>query len=76
MENQLNTVTEVTPVVSTTKTAKSISKAELTAMVNDGAKKDAIAQHYGLNTTQTTKLLKSAGLTIRKFHSPSFLLVD
>ena len=76
MENQLNTVTEVTPVANTTKTAKSISKAELTAMVDAGAKKEAIAQHYGLNTAQTTKLLKSAGLTIRKFHAPAFNLVD
>ena len=76
MENQLNTVTEVTPVANTTKTAKTVSKAELTAMVDAGHKKDAIASYYNLNVAQTTKLLKSAGLTIRKFHAPSFLLVD
>jgi uncharacterized protein (DUF433 family) len=73
MENQLNTVAEATPVVSTTKT---ISKAALSAMVEAGSKKEEIANHYGLNIAQTTKLLKTAGLTIRKFHKPSFTLVD
>ena len=76
MEQQLNSVAEATPVVKTTTTAKSISKAELTAMVDAGHKKDAIASYYNLNVAQTTKLLKSAGLTIRKFHAPSFTLVD
>ncbi len=70
MENQLNNV------VSTTKTAKTVSKAELTAMVDSGSKKDQIAKYYGLNVAQTTKLLKSAGLTIRKFHAPAFTLID
>ena len=73
MENQLNTVAEATPVVSTTKT---ISKAALSAMVEAGSKKEQIANHYGLNIAQTTKLLKSAGLKIRKFHAPTFTLVD
>jgi len=70
MENQLNNV------VSTTKTAKTISKAELTAMVDSGVKKDQIAEYYGLTVAQTTKLLKSAELKIRKFHAPVFELVD
>jgi len=60
----------------TVKTAKPVSKAELTAMVDSGVKKEQIAQYYGLNNTQTTKLLKSAGLKIRKFHAPAFELVD
>jgi len=76
MEVQLNSVTEVTPVAQTTTTAKTISKAALAAMVESGSKKEAIAAHYGLNTAQTTKLLKSAGLKIRKFHAPVFLLID
>lgn len=76
MEVQLNSVTEVTPVAQTTKTAKAISKVELASMVESGTKKEAIAAHYGLNVAQTTKLLKSAGLKIRKFHAPSFTLVD
>lgn len=76
MEVQLNSVTEVTPVAQTTTTARTISKAALTAMVESGSKKEQIANHYGLNIAQTTKLLKSAGLKIRKFHAPSFTLVD
>ena len=75
METNLNSVAEATPVAKTTTTAKSISKAELTAMVDGGAKKEAIASYYGLNTAQTTRLLKSAGLTIRKFHAPAFTLI-
>jgi len=63
-------------VASTTKTARIISKAELTAMVDSGSKKEQIAEYYGLNIAQTTKLLKSAGLKIRKFHQPAFTLVD
>lgn len=57
-------------------TAKTISKAELTFLVNEGKKKEEIASYYGLNNAQTTKLLQSAGLKIRKFHKPSFMLVD
>lgn len=57
-------------------TAKNISKAELTTLVNDGKKKEEIASYYGLNNAQTTNLLKSAGLKIRKFHKPVFVLVD
>ena len=63
-------------VASTTKTARTVSKAELTAMVDSGSKKEQIAEYYGLNIAQTTKLLKSAGLKIRKFHKPAFTLVD
>jgi len=70
MENQLNNV------VSTTKITKTVSKAELTAMVDAGKKKDVIAAYYGLNNLQTTNLLKSAGLKIRKFHAAAFTLVD
>lgn len=60
----------------TVKTTKAVSKAELTAMVDSGVKKEQIAKYYGLNNAQTTKLLKSAGLKIRKFHAPAFTLVD
>jgi hypothetical protein len=45
-------------------------------MVESGTKKEAIAAHYGLNVAQTTKLLKSAGLKIRKFHAPAFILTE
>ncbi len=53
-----------------------VSKAKLTAMVDSGLKKEQIAECFGLNMAQTTKLLKSAGLKIRKFHSPAFTLID
>lgn len=74
MEQQLNSVTEVTPVAQAT--TKTISKSELTTMVNNGAKKDAIATYYGLNVAQTTKLLKDCNLTIRKFHKPAYLITE
>lgn len=67
METQVNNVA---------KTTRTISKSELTNMVNNGAKKEEISSYYGLNNAQTTKLLQSAGLKIRKFHKPSFTLVD
>ncbi len=70
MENQTNNV------ASTTKTAKTVSKAQLTAMVDSGSKKQEIAEYYGLNMAQTTNLLKSAGLKIRKFHAPAFIIVE
>jgi beta-lactam-binding protein with PASTA domain len=73
METQVNNVAEATTVAKTTRT---ISKSELTNMVNNGAKKEEISSYYGLNNAQTTKLLQSAGLKIRKFHKPSFTLVD
>lgn len=55
---------------------KQISKAELTRLVTEGKKKEEIASYYGLNNAQTSKLLQSAGLKIRKFHKPTFNLVD
>ncbi len=70
MENQTNNV------ASTTKTAKTVSKAQLTAMVDSGSKKQEIAEYYGLNMAQTTNLLKSVGLKIRKFHAPAFIIVE
>ena len=67
----------VTP-VATTEAAplKQVKKSELTAMVNEGKKRNEIAAHYGLKEAQVAKLLKAAGLKIRKFHLPTFELVD
>ena len=64
--------------VATTETAplKQVKKSELTAMVNEGKKRNEIAAHYGLKEAQVAKLLKAAGLKIRKFHLPTFELVD
>lgn len=64
--------------VATTEAAplKQVKKSELTAMVNEGKKRNEIAAHYGLKESQVAKLLKAAGLKIRKFHLPTFELVD
>ena len=64
--------------VATTEAAplKQVKKSELTAMVNEGKKRNDIAAHYGVNEAQVAKLLKAAGLKIRKFHLPTFELVD
>ena len=64
--------------VATTETAplKQVKKSELTAMVNEGKKRNEIAAYYGLKEAQVAKLLKAAGLKIRKFHLPTFELVD
>ena len=64
--------------VATTEAAplKQVKKSELTAMVNEGKKRNEIAAYYGLKEAQVAKLLKAAGLKIRKFHLPAFELVD
>ena len=64
--------------VATTEAAplKQVKKSELTTMVNEGKKRNEIAAHYGLKEAQVAKLLKAAGLKIRKFHLPTFELVD
>lgn len=56
--------------------AVSITLSDLSAKVNEGWKKPALAVHYGLPVAQVTRLLKDAGLTIRKFHAPKFTLVN
>lgn len=53
-----------------------ISKKELTEMVNKGAKKEEIAAKYNLTTAATGRLLKEAGLKLKKTHKPTFTLVD
>lgn len=53
-----------------------ISKAELTTMVESGAKKNQIAEKYNLTMAATGRLLKQAGLKIKKTHKPTFKLVE
>lgn len=48
----------------------------LTKQVNEGMKKPELAQFYGIPVSQMGNALKSAGLKIRKFHAPSFVLVS
>jgi hypothetical protein len=56
--------------------AVQVTVSDLTAKVNAGWKKAALAAHYGLPMTQMTTLLQQAGLRIRKFHHPKFELID
>lgn len=56
--------------------AVEIKKSILTQQVQDGWKRSALAEHYGLPETQMAAVLKQAGLKIRKFHAPKYQLVD
>lgn len=53
-----------------------ITKQDLEQKVQAGWKKTQLAEHYGLPEAQVGKLLKEAGLTIRKFHNPKYVLID
>ena len=53
-----------------------IKKSILSAQVEEGMKKAELAAHYELPVAQMTKVLKAAGLKIRKFHAPKYQLVD
>lgn len=49
---------------------------ELKEKVQNGAKRKALAEYYGISEVQMAKALKSAGLKIRNFHAPAFEIVD
>ena len=56
--------------------AVEIKKSVLSQQVQEGWKRKALAEHYGLPETQMAQVLKDAGLQIRKFHAPKYQLVD
>ena len=56
--------------------AVEIKKSILAQQVQDGWKRKALAEHYGLPETQMAQVLRDAGLQIRKFHAPKYQLVD
>ena len=56
--------------------AVEIKLSVLTEQVNEGWKRAALAEHYGLPETQMAQVLRDAGLKIRKFHAPKYQLVD
>ena len=56
--------------------AVEIKKSILVQQVQDGWKRKALAEHYGLPETQMAQVLRNAGLKIRKFHAPKYQLVD
>ena len=53
-----------------------IKKSILAQQVEDGWKRSALAEHYGLPEAQMAQVLRDAGLRIRKFHAPKYQLVD
>lgn len=58
-----------------------ISKSELAKDINAGMKREGIIEKYStdkvkLTNGDVTKILKSAGLKIRKFKKPTFKVVD
>ena len=56
--------------------AVEIKKSVLTQQVEDGWKRKALAEHYGLPEAQMAQVLRAAELQIRKFHAPKYLFVD
>ena len=53
-----------------------ITVSALKEQVHNGMKRKELAEYYGISEMQMAKALKAAGLTIRKFHAPSFELVE
>ena len=53
-----------------------IKKSILAQQIQDGWKRKALAEHYGLPEAQMAQVLRDAGLQIRKFHAPKYQLVD
>ena len=53
-----------------------IKKSVLVQQVQDGWKRKALAEHYGLPEAQMAQVLRAAGLQIRKFHAPKYQFVD
>ena len=58
------------------KTQVEISITKLTSQVNDGMRKKEISEYYNIPEFQVGKMLKQAGLKIRKIHAPAFVLVN
>ena len=56
--------------------AVEIKKSILAQQVQDGWKRKALAEHYGLPEAQMAQVLRDARLQIRKFHAPKYQLVD
>ena len=56
--------------------AVKIKKSVLVQQVQDGWKRKALAEHYGLPEAQMAQVLRNAGLQIRKFHAPKYQFID
>lgn len=57
------------------RTPKQIHFDELEEQVNNGWKRERIAEHYGLTIAATKRLLKDAGLRIRSTRYPNYVLI-
>lgn len=53
-----------------------VSKKELTELVNQGKKKEELAEYYKIPTSEIVKLVKEAGLKFRKTRKRKSELVD
>jgi uncharacterized protein (DUF433 family) len=53
-----------------------IKKSVLAQQVEEGWKRKALAEHYGIPETQMAEVLRKAGLKIRKFHAPKYQFID
>ena len=73
---KLNSITLESNIKITNKMAVEIKKSILTQQVEEGWKRKALAEHYGLPETQMAQVLRDAGLQIRKFHAPKYQLGD
>ena len=56
--------------------AVEIKKSILAQQVQDGWKRKALAEHYGLPEALMAQVLRDAGLQIRKFHAPKYQFID
>ena len=54
---------------------KEVKLSELKSLVDQGKKRSEIASHYELTESQTAKMLKEAGLQIKK-SIPGYVLID
>ena len=73
---KLNSITLESNIKITNKMAVEIKKSVLAQQVQEGWKRKALADHYGLSEVQMADVLRKAGLKIRKFHAPKYQLVD
>ena len=62
--------------MSETRQPREISLSELTRLVDEGMKMKPLAEYYGLPVSQMQQVMKSAGLRIRSFRAPQFVLID
>ena len=56
--------------------AVKIKKSVLVQQVQDGWKRKALAEHYGIPEAKMAQVLRNAGLQIRKFHAPKYQFID